>query len=545
MKKIILLALMAVSCTTGYSSAAEPSEASYEDMYGAGEAVQLTLSDSIGMALMGDERIGSAEAGRDAAKWGLSAARRSKGPTVAWNSRAVKIGGRDYQSNRESHSTYGNPHTAVSVAGYVFGELPVYTRRQVGSYAYNNTFSNSWNLTVPIYSGGQLEGQIDANRYKLNRADLTLENTRQTVRYDVASAYAELVHRENLERVAKESVDMPTSQLRLINDQYVEGAVAKADVLTIEVRLANYKQNLMNAKGAANVAKSRLASAVGLPQDTNIKALDVFSYEPYPRKLEECEEYAIVNRPDGFVADYDVKIAEAQKDAAKSGYRPKITGTASQSIGSNSPFRSERNNQWEAGVNISWNIFDNGITSAGVNQAKALIEQYKEEAERVKKNIRLETRSAYIQMRTAEANIQDAAIAVKKAEENYMIAQVRYEEGVDILLNLTDAQERLTQARSNYYTALYQYNLYRAALEKAMGVPVGFDVPSYVEAEHDGMSANKAVETAALPAYQTEPELVLTKEEVKKDEAMLNKPAVSAEAAAREMAEGRQAENVK
>ena len=543
MKKIILLALMAVSCTSGYSTA-EPSEVSREDIYGKGEAVQLTLSDSIGMALMGDERIGAAEASRDAAKWGLAAARRAMGPTVQWGSSAVKIGGRDYEANKESHSAYGNPHTAVAVAGYVLGRLPVYTNRTVGSYAYNNTFTNSWNLTVPIYTGGQREGQIDASRYKLNREDLTLENTRQTVRYEAASAYAELIHRENLEKVAKESVDMANSQLRLINDQYVEGAVAKADVLTMEVRLANYRQNLMNAKGAAEVAMSRLARVVGLPQDTNIKPLDVFSYEPYPRNLEDCEEYAIVNRPDGFAADYAVKIAEAQKDIAKSGYRPKVSGVANQSISSNDPFRSERSNRWEAGVNISWNIFDNGVTSAGVNQAEATIEQSKEEAEYVKKNIRLETRNAYIQMRTAEANIQDTATAVKKAEENYMIAQVRYEEGVDILLNLTDAQERLTQARSNYYTALYQYNLYRVALEKAMGVPVGFDVPSYVEAEQSGMSANKAVEAAALPAYQTEPEPVLAKEEVKKDEAMLNKPAASTEDTAREMAEGRQAGNV-
>ena len=75
-------------------------------------------------------------------------------------------------------------------------------------------------------------------------------------------------------------------------------------------------------------------------------------------------------------------------------------------------------------------------------------------------------------MKTAEDNIKAAAAAVKQAEESYTIAQVRYEEGVDILLSVADAQEKLTQARSNYSTALYQYNLYRATLEKAMGIPV-------------------------------------------------------------------------
>jgi outer membrane protein TolC len=145
---------------------------------------------------------------------------------------------------------------------------------------------------------------------------------------------------------------------------------------------------------------------------------------------------------------------------------------AGKSITGTKAFQNERSDSWEAGITLSWNIFDNGVTAAKVQQAKADVNQYQAEANRIKKTIQLETRSAYIQMKTAEDNIKAAAAAVKQAEESYTIAQVRYEEGVDILLSVADAQEKLTQARSNYSTALYQYNLYRATLEKAMGIPV-------------------------------------------------------------------------
>jgi len=171
---------------------------------------------------------------------------------------------------------------------------------------------------------------------------------------------------------------------------------------------------------------------------------------------------------------------------------------AGRSMAGNSPFHSERSSSWEAGIGLTWNIFDNGVTSANVNQAEALVEQYEKEAERLQKTIRLETRSAYIEMKTAEENIAAAAAAVKQAEESYVIAQVRYEEGVDILLSVTDAQEKLTQARSNYSTALYQYNLSRAALEKAMGVPVTIDAAVYAEAEARGENAAKALQAAAV-----------------------------------------------
>ncbi len=108
-------------------------------------------------------------------------------------------------------------------------------------------------------------------------------------------------------------------------------------------------------------------------------------------------------------------------------------------------------------------------------------------------------------MKAAKTNIQSTHAAVSLAEESYEIAKVRYEEGVDILLTVTDAQEKLTRAQSNYYTALYQYNLYRATLEKAMGVPVGLDVPAYVASVDRGEPADKALEeAAAVPATEYE-----------------------------------------
>ena len=61
-----------------------------------------------------------------------------------------------------------------------------------------------------------------------------------------------------------------------------------------------------------------------------------------------------------------------------------------------------------------------------------------------------------------------------------------------------DANEKLTTARTNYYTALYNYNTSKAALDKAMGIPVDLDVVKYTEAEQAGATAPKAREAAKL-----------------------------------------------
>ena len=55
-------------------------------------AVPLSLSESVEMALESDESIAAAEAGKQTAKWQLSAVRRASGFNIYWRSGANRIG---------------------------------------------------------------------------------------------------------------------------------------------------------------------------------------------------------------------------------------------------------------------------------------------------------------------------------------------------------------------------------------------------------------------------------------------------------------------
>ena len=456
------------------------------------QAMPLSLSECINLALENDESIEDAKYNRQSAKWNLSAVRRQSGITIAWTSGAYRIGGKDYRSYREAHEKYGNDGAEI------FDDEGNYIRFASGSTAYNNTFSNSLSISMPLYTGGLIEGNIRNRRYGLNSADLTLENTRQTVKYQVIEAYYNVLQQENIVEVNESAVQMAAEQVNLLQIQYEEGSVAYADVLQMKVQMANYNQNLTTARSNLTVAKSSLLSIIELPEDTEIELTDRFLYKPYEFTLEECQKYALENRPDLAAANYNVNQAEAAVSAAKSGNRPTVTGIASKSIAANGAFQSERSEQWQAGISLSWNIFDNQVTSANVKSAQTSVKRMQAQVDLLHKTINLQVKSAYTQMKAAEQNVQITQIAVTQAEESYQIAVVRHVEGVDILLNVTNAQEKLTQAKTNYYTALYQYNLYKAQLEKAMGIPVKINVPLYIAAELKGKSAEKALEISAL-----------------------------------------------
>ncbi|MBR5909847.1 MAG: TolC family protein, partial [Schwartzia sp.] len=260
----------------------------------------------------------------------------------------------------------------------------------------------------------------------------------------------------------------------------------------------DYHQSLVSAEGSLEAARYTLTRVVGLPQDTPLEPTDVFTYTPFPKTLPECEEYALAHRPDGKAADCRVKQYEAAKNAQKADWQPSINAIADKNVSSNYSFSKDRSDRWEVGLELSWNVFDNGVTSAKVNAAKEQENEARAEAENLWNDILLETRTAYAQMKAAEKNIRDTARAVQQAEESLKMVTARYDEGMDILLSVTKAQEKLNEARSNHLTALYEYNLGKATLEKAIGVPVALDVPRYMEAVEEGKSANEALKEAAI-----------------------------------------------
>ena len=84
----------------------------------------------------------------------------------------------------------------------------------------------------------------------------------------------------------------------------------------------------------------------------------------------------------------------------------------------------------------------------------------------------MDVRSTYLSLKAAEQSIATSSSAVGLAEEDYKIKVIRYQSGVGTNLDVLDAQVSLTTAKNNYLKAMYEYNNYRAKLDKAMGAPV-------------------------------------------------------------------------
>lgn len=322
-----------------------------------------------------------------------------------------------------------------------------------------------------MYSGGKLEGQIEQAKLDLKVAELDMEAAKQQLELEVVTDYLTVLEYRNEVRVNQETVNNYEDHLKLVKDKFDLGLVAKTDVLSSQVDLAKAQDNLIEAQNNYTNALAELNNDIGLPHTAEVTLKDDFTYEKYPKTLEECLQYAETHRPE--LAQYEAKIASANYDVdiAKSGRRPTVDLTAEQDW-YDSHLPGSKNSNWLLKLTTSLKVFDAGITDSQVKQAQHNVDMVMDKAGQQRDTILLNVRQYYLSMYEAEKRIDSNKVSVEQAEESLMIQKARYDVGIGTNLDLRDAVLSLDSAEKDYIQALYDYDTNKARLEQAMGLPV-------------------------------------------------------------------------
>jgi outer membrane protein TolC len=122
---------------------------------------------------------------------------------------------------------------------------------------------------------------------------------------------------------------------------------------------------------------------------------------------------------------------------------------------------------WVALLTLRIPIWNGGITSAKVHQARADASKAQNTLTQVKQGVSLEVRTAALNLQEAVERVSTTAEGVTLAEESLRLATVRYNEGYSPLVEVSDAESALTEARFNYVQAKYDVSIAQAELERA------------------------------------------------------------------------------
>lgn len=445
--------------------------------------LELDLEETIQRALLTNPSVKIAEYNRKAAKADYSAAKGARGISISLS----------HDSGRGGYADYAKRS--------INGGTEIWTK------GIGNSHSNSISASLPIFTGGELQGQIGQAKANYRSMLSAEEQAYNEMKETATTGYFNMLNATNMKALRQESVDRLQAHLDNVIAQYNVGIVARADVLRSEVELANAQQNYITASNEYDVAEATLNNIIGTPLGTTLLLKDRLQYEPYENDMAYCLAYSEQHRPELKQAEYAIDSAEAALVVARSGHMPKVYANASNNWGGNgSDWPGDDDENWSVGVTASMNVFDSGVTWSKIHAAQENLAKAKESQRQIKDNVELEVRTDYLNLREAEKRITTTQVAVASAEEDYHIAVVRYQAGVGTNIDVMDAQEALTQAKTNYYQALYNYNTSKAALNTSMGVGVPVPEPrTFPEPVEDTAAQAADAQSAGIDAAaQTE-----------------------------------------
>lgn len=323
-------------------------------------------------------------------------------------------------------------------------------------------------LVIPLVNFGLTREAVKSQKKLYTSALHAMDQVEQTILYAVNEAYFELLIYQKLDWIVQESIRSLDQQLQVTQDFLSQGLVHRNEALVIEVQLAQLHQDLMEARFQIELATTRLNRLMGLDLATQTEIEDLLPNQFLEDCLDELIGAAKINHPDLLALKAQIEAARHGYKAEKASLYPNIYAFSNYSTTSDYalPYRQGL----DAGIGVDFNLYDGGNTNARLRRIKKELNELEWRYQQLEKDIELNIRSAFLSIKTARGKIPVAMKGVNLAQENLALTKSLFEEGLVTNIDVINDDESLSQARVNYYKALYTFHQSRANLIYSAGL---------------------------------------------------------------------------
>jgi outer membrane protein TolC len=207
---------------------------------------------------------------------------------------------------------------------------------------------------------------------------------------------------------------------------------------------------------------------IGLPPGQEFTLSDTLPYAPLSGiTLDQALQRAFANRSDIKAAESQMKAAELARGAAAAQRYP--TAQVSGDYGVIGPSPTNAHGTFGLSAAVRLPIFEGGRVQADIDLADAALQQRRAELQDLRGRIDAEVRSAFLDVTSAANQIRVAESNRGLAQETLTQARDRFSAGVADTLEVVQAEEAVAVAEQDYISSLYQHNLAKATIARAMG----------------------------------------------------------------------------
>jgi len=334
--------------------------------------------------------------------------------------------------------------------------------------------------------GGALTAQVElgdavykslAAKQLVNAADHALESQRQDSTLAAAQGYYDLAKARAIVEVVKESLNISQDYQKQLHDAVGLGIAFKGDELRVQVQTERYQLALRQALEQQRVAAARLAQILHLdssvelvPQEADLVPLTLVETNA---SLDALVQQAVRSRPEPKQSQALESAARDAKNGAV--YGPLIPSLGAQAVagglgGGKNGSTGNFGQSEDYFVGLGWRIGPGGLFDVGrVRASKARLETARLSGVKVQDEITRQVVESHARAQSLQDQLATTKQNLATASETLRLTRERKQFGVGAVLEDIQAQQELTRARSDYLTAIAEFNKAQYALSKAIG----------------------------------------------------------------------------
>ncbi len=331
--------------------------------------------------------------------------------------------------------------------------------------------------TQVLYAQGKVGTGIEIAKIYKHLKEVSLENAKANVRYDVENAFDQLVFLDSSIVILETSIDQTQKHIDYVNQAVQSGLASELDQVRAQLELDKLKSTLEKTKKSRVLARNNLLNTMGLEWDSNVEFQGDLRYPtdnlPYP---DTAMENVKKRRKELALLDAQQKMAEKNISIEEGGYKPTIVLVGGIKYANNKNKISE----WDApdwddninkyvALNLTMNLFNGMKTKESVVQAKSSMRSVQIQKESAERGFRMQIESCANTLEDANNQLEIQKNQVNLAQRNFDLTEASYKVGRSSQLDFLDASLKLRSAKNDYLQAIVDWNKAYNALLQATG----------------------------------------------------------------------------
>ena len=335
--------------------------------------------------------------------------------------------------------------------------------------SFGSVLLNLLNFEIDVW--GRLRQQTKAARAELRASEEDRKAVMTTVVGDVATGYFSLLALDSELDIDKRTLATRENSLKLITLRQQGGLATMLDVRQAEELVYQASETIPDTERAIEQTENQISLFLGNNPGPIPRGQSLTQQQELPQVPAGLPSSLLERRPDIRAAENNLEAQHALVYAAKAAYFPRISLTGFLGFQSNqlSSLFTGPSSAWSLVPQVTQPIFTAGRLKSNVKFAKAQQELALVQYQQTIQTAFREVSDALIQYRKVKEIRVQQELLVTTLQDRSRLAHLRYEGGVDSLLNALDADRELFNAELSLAQTKRNELLSLVQLYKALG----------------------------------------------------------------------------